>query len=442
METNNPEERHLKTSGGSVKQAWLNRTVLGAGITSCLGDFCYETTTVLLPGYLAVLGVPAAALGGIEGAADALAAFIKMISGYIADMLGHRKALVVLGYALVPAGQVFIALAHGWPLILAGRLVSWFGKGIRGPLRNAIMAQAVSSETRGRAFGLHRGMDSLGAVCGPLLGVLLLGWAQKHPVWQPGYDKDGPDTPFRFVLWLSVIPGVLSALAFLLLVKDPEHSPNPEIKLLSVIRNLPTKFKCYLGAVGVFGLGDYSHSMLILAATQLLTPLMGVTAAARTAGLLYVWRNVFELVCAYPVGALADAVGHMPVLVTGCTLGALSALLMAITFWVNAHILAMLFVIFSVAGLYIAIQGSLESTVAAEMVHKDSLTFSYGLMGLVNGFTCFASSTLVGFLWTAVSPQISFAVASALMTIGSLGLTLVSTMQMGSVLAKAGYRAI
>ncbi len=147
---------------------WLNRTVAGVGLTSALGDFCYETTTVILPGFLAVLGIPAATLGLIEGAADALASFTKMISGFIADKLGHRKALVLVGYALTPLGQALIALAAGWPLLLMGRLLSWFGKGLRGPLRDAIVIQAISPETRGRAFGFHRAMDTIGAVVGQI----------------------------------------------------------------------------------------------------------------------------------------------------------------------------------------------------------------------------------------------------------------------------------
>jgi predicted MFS family arabinose efflux permease len=154
---------------------WLNRTVGGAGLTSALGDFCYETTTVILPGFMAVLGIPAAVLGLIEGIADAVSSFTKTGAGYIADTLGHRKTLVVLGYALTPVGQALIALAGGWPLLLLGRPVSWFGKGLRGPLRDAIVAQAITPDTRGRAFGFHRAMDTLGAVAGPLLGVTLLG---------------------------------------------------------------------------------------------------------------------------------------------------------------------------------------------------------------------------------------------------------------------------
>lgn len=397
-------------------KGWLNRTVVGAGITSALGDFCYETTTVILPGFLAVLGIPAAALGLIEGIADAVASFTKMVSGYVADKIGHRKLLVLIGYGLTPVGQVLIALSAGWPLLLIGRLVSWFGKGLRGPLRDAIVIQAVSPETRGRAFGFHRAADTIGAVLGPLLGVVLLGWAQAWP-WD---DAAGP---FRFVLWLSVIPGALAVLAFLTLVKDPEHSPNPALNFFSSLRGLPARFKRYLGAVGLFGVGDFSHSLLILAATTLLTSSLGVVQAAQAAGLLYVWRNVVQIAVSYPVGAAADRIGHLPVLIAGYAFGALTALLTALAFWLAVDSVLLLGGIFFVAGLYVAVQEALESTVTAEMVQPETLAMSYGALGTVNGTAKFISSALVGAVWTAVSPVLGFGLAAVLMIAGALALT-------------------
>jgi MFS family permease len=394
---------------------WLNRTVAGAGITSALGDFCYETTTVILPGFLAVLGIPAAVLGLIEGIADAVAAFTKMMSGYIADKLGHRKLLVIVGYGLTPIGQVLLALAVGWPFLLLGRIVSWFGKGLRGPLRDAIVIQAVSPQTRGRAFGFHRAADTIGAVIGPLLGVALLGWAQ-------GVHWDDEAGPFRLVLWLSVIPGVLAVLAFLTLVEDPEHAPNPALKFFSSLRGLPARFKRYLGAVGIFGIGDFSHSLLILAATTLLTPTLGVIQAAQVAGLLYVWRNIVQVAVSYPVGVAADRVGHLPVLVAGYVLGTLTAVLTALAFWLQIDSYWLLAVIFLIAGLYVAVQEALEPTVTAEMVQVDTLAMSYGALGTVNGVAKFISSATVGVLWTTVSPMAGFALAAMLMAVGTLTL--------------------
>lgn len=391
---------------------WLNRTVIGTGITSALGDFCYETTTVILPGFLAVLGLPASVLGTIEGTADAVASFTKMISGFIADKLGHRKLLVIVGYSLTPIGQMMIALAGGWPLILSGRIVSWFGKGLRGPLRDAIVIQAVNPETRGRAFGFHRAMDTIGAVLGPILGVAVLGLAQT---WN-GQDAS---FAFRFVLWLSVIPGLLAVLAFFTMVQDPEHSPNPALKFFHSLRDLPRRFKRYLAAVGIFGIGDFSHSLLILAATQLLTASMGLVHAAQVAGLLYVWRNVVQVVVSFPVGYLADRFGHLPILIAGYVLGALTAVLTAVAFWLSVDSILSLAVIFFIAGLYVAVQEALESIVTASMVNKEILAISIGALGTVNGTAKFVSSTMVGVLWTAISPMFSFSLAAVLMVTGT-----------------------
>jgi MFS family permease len=394
-------------------KGWFNRTVAGAGLTSALGDFCYETTTVILPGFLAVLGVPAAVLGIIEGIADAVASFTKMFSGYFADKFGHRKALVLIGYSLTPLGQALLAISLGWPLILMGRMVSWFGKGLRGPLRDAIIVQAITPETRGRAFGFHRAMDTVGAIFGPLLGIALLGWAQ-------GFGWDDPAAAFRMVFWLTLIPGLMAVLAFLTLVRDPEHSPNPALKLFSTLNGLPARFKRYLGAVGIFAAGDFSHSLLILAATTLLTPSMGVIQAAQVAGLLYVWRNIVQVVTSYPVGVLADRLGPQRVLVAGYALGVLTAALMAAAFVVGTESLWFLGLIFFVAGLYVAVQEALESTVTAGMVAQDTLATSYGALGTVNGTGKLISSSAVGILWTVTSPIAAFGLAAVLMAAGTL----------------------
>lgn len=394
---------------------WLNRTVVGAGITSALGDFCYETATVILPGFLAALGVPAAALGMIEGIADAVASFTKMFSGYIADKLGHRKLLVLVGYGLTPAGQALIALASGWPLVLSGRLVSWFGKGLRGPLRDAIVTHSITPETRGRAFGFHRAADTVGAVAGPLLGVALLGLARNWH-WSQAAG------PFRLVLWVSVIPGLLAVLAFLGLVEDPKHSPNPALRFFRSLEGLPGRFKRYLGSVALFGIGDFSHSLLILAATTLLTPSLGVVKAAQVAGLLYVWRNVVQVAMSYPVGLAADRIGHVPVLVAGYGVGALTALLAALAFWAGIDSVFFLAGLFFFAGLYMAVQETLETTVTAEMVEPENLATSYGALGTVNGTAKFLSSSLVGLLWTGVSPMAGFGLAALLMVCGTVSL--------------------
>ena len=415
LEMHPPHPSAPSSTAGTPRRRWLNRTVVGAGVTSAFGDFCYETTTVLLPGFLAVLGLPAGVLGTIEGIADAIASFTKMVSGYIADKLGHRKLLVLAGYSMTPLGQILLAMAAGWPMLLFGRAISWFGKGLRGPLRDAIVIQAVTPETKGRAFGFHRAADTVGAVVGPLLGVALLGWAQGI------YGTDSA-APFRFVFWLSVVPGLLAVLAFLTLVKDPQHSPNPALRFLGSLRELPVTFKRYLGAVGLFGIGDFSHSLLILAATTLLTPAFGVIRAAQIAGLLYVWRNVVQVALSYPVGVLADRLGHLRMLRLGYLLGAITAALTAAAFLASLASISYFALIFLFAGLYVTVEEALEPTVTAEFVAPKQLVMSYGALGTVNGAAKFVSSAMVGLVWSAVSPALGFGLATLWMGLGTLAL--------------------
>ena len=399
-------------SGPGPRASWLNRTVLGAGITSALGDFSYETTNAILPGFLATLGLPAVVLGTIEGAADAVSSFTKLGAGYVADRLGHRKTLVVGGYALTAVMQVFLALAAGWPLILIGRVVGWFGRGVRGPLRDAILAETITPAARGRAFGFHRAADTLGAVVGPLLGVALLDWARRRG----GAD---PANAFRLVFWLAVIPGIGSVMSFAFLVEDERRAGNPTLRFWTAIRALPADFRRYLVGVGAFGVGDFSPALLILAATELLAPRFGTVRAAEIGGLLYVGRNLVQMLASLPLGALADRFGHRRILAVGYALGATTAGLLTLAFAQRSESLPMLVLIFGLAGLYIAAEEALEPSLAADYVGPEIRTIGYGVLGSVNGVGDFVSSALVGALWTLTSPVVGFGTAALTMAAGA-----------------------
>lgn len=403
------------SAGVSVPTHWLNRSIVGAGLTSALGDFGYETASVVLPGLLATLGIPADALGTIEGIADAASSLTKLGAGHIADRVGHRKTLVCLGYALTPFGQALMALAAGWPLILLGRTLGWFGRGLRGPLRDAIVAESISPQTRGRAFGFHRAADSIGAVIGPSLGVVLLAAMQAA---MPA----GAVGPFRWVLWLTLIPGALSVLSFAMLVRDERSVANPRATFRQSIRELPPGFRRYLGAVGLFGAGDYAHTLLILAATQLLRGRFGLAHAAEIAGLLYVLRNAVQTAASFPLGALADFVGPRRVLAWGYAFGVATAVLTAVAFVVDSDILrlALLVAVFAFAGAYVATEDALEAALAANLVPGRLHNIGYGVLGATNGIGDLISSTLVGALWTAVSAPVAFLTAAAIMLSGTV----------------------
>src|SRR3569833_464513 len=184
---------------------WLNRTVLGIGLASLCSDFSHEVATALLPTFLASMGVAAAWLGIIEGVSDGLSSLAKMGSGFYTDKLERRKPIAVLGYIITALGTASFGLAStGWHVLLA-RSSAWLGRGVRTPVKKALLASAVTKETRGRAFGFARMMDTIGAIIGPTSTLFLL--AAFHYHYPPLFA-------------LTLIPGLSAAVCIAFLVQE------------------------------------------------------------------------------------------------------------------------------------------------------------------------------------------------------------------------------
>lgn len=395
------------------RSSWLNRNVVAMGATSLLSDASHEAATSVLPGFLAVLGLPPAALGIIEGVSDALASFVKLGSGWIGDRTGRRWRLAVTGYTMTGLMPLLLALAGSWPLVLGAKLFGWLGKGIRGPVRDAMLAESVAPEARGRAFGFHRAGDTIGAVIGPLLGVAVLGSFAASVV--------EPVEAFRAVFLLALIPGILSAITFAVFVRDPSDGGTTAVGgFLRAIGTLPRAFRRYLVGVGLFGIGDFAPSLLILAATVLLTPSQGIVAAGAAAGLLYVLRNAVYAIGSYPIGALSDRTGR-PVLLlaAGYLLGAAVAAGTALAFLAAIDQPAFLALLFIGSGVLAALQDTLEAVSTAELAGDAARATSFGLLGTVNGIGDLVASAGVGLLWTVVSPMAAFGAAAIAMTAGA-----------------------
>jgi MFS family permease len=388
----------------SSSREWLNRNVAGMTLTSLLSDSCYEMIISVLPGFLAAVGISPAALGWIEGSADALSSFLKLWAGWYSDHIGRRKWIVVAGYFFTGTGMSLFALAWSWPMILLGRMVSWFGKGIRGSLRDAMLSESVPSTVRGRAFGFHRAGDTVGAILGPLAGILLL---QFLPV-------PTADHPFRVIFLASLIPGLAAPLAFAFIVRETGRGTG-KVRLWTTLRELPAPFRKFLAGVGVFGLGDYSPTLLVMAATVSLTPRHGKVAAASIGATLYLVRNIVEALAAYPMGALSDRVRRTRLLAAGYALAAV--ITAAAAFQPN---LAGWAAIFVGAGVFAAVKETLESAIPAAMIDERIRGTAYGVLGFVNGFGDLASSAVVGTLWTRVSLDYAFGLAAGLMVSGAI----------------------
>jgi MFS family permease len=390
----------MSDAPSSTHSGWLNRTVLGVGLTSLSSDWCHEMATAVLPALLLSLGAGAGWLGAIEGVADGLSSFVKLASGHWTDRLRRRKPLVVAAYGVTAAATGSLAFVSTALQVMAARSVAWFGRGLRTPSRKAILAAAASPETYGRAFGFERMMDTIGAIVAPVTAIWLLG-ATGH-----NYH--------RVFLW-TLVPGAFAALIFAVLVREKPNSAPAGVSFFSGLRSLPRDFRWFLSAVGLFGLGDFSHTMLILYATRSLAPSVGMAAASSLAIGLYLLHNVFYAGFAYLGGWLSDRVRHRKfVLASGYAVAVLMALLLLL----GPPHLPVLAGVFALAGIFVGVEEAIEDSIAAEMVPPEQHGMAFGTMAAVNAVGDFGSSALVGLLWSVYSPGAGFAAAGLLFAAG------------------------
>lgn len=381
-----------------------NPGVVGIGAASFLSDAGHEMATAALPGFLRSLGAPAAALGAIEGVADAALSASKLAGGVVADRPGvERRNVAAGGYAVTAVGHAAFGAAPAWPFVAIARAVSWVARGGKAPARDSLLAGSVDTSQLGRAFGVERAMDSLGAIVGPLLAAPL--------IIAVGY---------RWLFAISVIPGLLAAVAVLILVRETPRLTEHAAELVAPMRTLartPGPFRRLLAGVGLYGLGNFSATLLILHATQLLHDSgRSNTDAAAVAVLLYAAHNAANALAAYPAGAAADRVGRRPVLVAGFALFAAAC----VGFAFDSANVAVL------AGLFVAVGASTglvetgQGAHAAELLDPAIRGRGFGLLGLVDGVGDLVSSVVVGVLFTVTSPAWGFAYAAALCTLGAV----------------------
>jgi MFS family permease len=381
-----------------TRARWLNRSVLGIGVASLFSDVGHEMATSVLPLLVVTLGGASATLGLIEGCADAASSFAKLISGLYSDRLERRKPLAVAGYFLTASGMASFALATQTWHLLVGRVIGWIGRGARTPVRNVLLTEATTPETYGRAFGLERSMDSAGAVIGPLLALGLVGAIGLRPT-----------------LAMTLVPGLLAALAIATLVRERPHPPRRRQKLWASLQTFPLAYRRFLFGVGIAGLADFSNTLLILWATQAWTPRLGVVSAARWAMLFYVGYNVVYMLSCSVAGALADRFPKVRVLASGYLLAAIPAVALLIP----GDSFLKFSAVFGLSGVYMGFWETVEGSAAAELLPSDVRGVGFGVLATVNGIGDLFSSILVGVLWT-VAPVLAMSAVIVLCVVGAV----------------------
>jgi MFS family permease len=380
-----------------------NRGVLGIGLGSLLSDTGHEMATAALPGFLRSLGAPAAALGAIEGVADAALSASKVAGGIVADRSDvERKAVTAGGYAITALGHGAFGIATVWPVVALARAVSWIARGGKAPARDSLLAGSVSEPELGRAFGVERTMDSVGAILGPLLAAVL--------IVAVGY---------RWLFAISAVPGLLAAVAVLLLVREVPRVVRAAEPAVAPMRNLLRErgpFRRLSLGVGLYGLGNFSATLLILRATQLLHAHgRSNTRAAAVAVLLYAAHNAANAVAAYPAGVVADRIGRRAVLIVGVLLFGAAC----VGFAFGSASIGVLAGLFVVVGTSTALVETGESAHAAELLDPAIRGRGFGLLGLIDGAGDLVSSVVVGVLFTLASAVWAFAYAAVLAFLGA-----------------------
>ena len=389
-----------QTSANPPSNRWLTRGVLGIGLASLFSDWGHEAATAILPAFIASLGAPAYALGVIEGVSDGLSSFAKLAGGWIADRPALRKPTGIAGYLATALSTFGYAFTQTWPAVLMVRALGWAGRGSRGPSRDTLLTDCVAPNQVGRAFGFERAMDTLGAVLGPLSATALIGVLGA-----------------RGVLRWTLVPGLAAAVAFAFLAPrgrtvGDHHAPS----FASSFRALPKTFWHFLAGVFAHGIGDFAPTLLILRATQILSPRMGMGRAATVSVGLYTFHNFVSAAASYPAGALGDRVGKRGLLAVGY----LVATITYAGFILEPPTIPILVTLFGLAGIHQAAQQSLEKSLAAELLPAAARGSGFGVLATANGIGDLVSSVAVGALWSGVSPTAGFAYAGILTTAGAL----------------------
>lgn len=378
----------------------LPRGVIALGLVSLLMDTSSEMIHSLLPVFLmAVLGANTLVVGLIEGAAEAVAAIAKVFSGIVSDWVGRRKPLVLLGYGVAALSKPLFPLAGGAGAVFAARFLDRIGKGIRGAPRDALVADLTVEAVRGAAYGLRQSMDTVGAVAGPTLALVLMALS--------GND-------FRFVFWIAVLPAVAAVTVVIVGVQEPERRFSSGSRNFPLRRReiacLPLAFWLLVTFSSILTLARFSEAFLLLRSESVGLP-------AGYVPVVLILMNVVYAASAYPFGHLSDRLHRGALLAAGIGLLVAADVILALaggTWMVLAG--SMLW------GLHMGATQGLLTTVVAATAPPRLLGTAFGVFNLATGIALLLASVLAGFLWNTYGPPAAFLAGGVFALVALAGL--------------------
>ena len=353
------------------------RNVIALGLVSFFTDFSTEMVLGILPLFIVNnLGASRAILGAIEGSAELVSYAFRMVSGSLSDKVGKRKIFVLAGYGVSTACKPFFALSTGWLDAFVVRTIDRIGKGLRTAPRDALIADSVSESISGKAFGIHRTIDQMGAILGPIIAFALL-----------------QIMDIRGIFFVSLIPGAIAVLILILFVNEIAIK-RVRSKTATIFSNIGTimsnnkPFVLLLIISGIFSLGAFNFSFVLLKASEL-----GIDNDVIP--IVYAVINISHTAIGIPSGILADKIGKEKVLIVGYAVFAISSILMTILSENSLYA----FVLAAIFGLYIGISETVQRAVVPRYVSSELRGTAFGVYNVVLGTSFFVSNVVFGFLW-------------------------------------------
>ena len=387
----------------------IRNNVLVLGAVSFFTDVSSEMIFPILPVFLAsIMGAGTEAIGLIEGVADSASSLLDIFVGYWSDSSGKRKQFVIYGYGLSSVSKLGIALATSWPMMLVFRGVERIGKSVRTSPRDAIIAASSDRKTRGKAFGLHRTMDTAGAIAGPVIAYFILS------------ALGSGEGAYRTVFYAALIPAFIAVAIIWLFVREPKAKKLPaalaakekekKIGFWQKLRMLSSDYRRFVGISCLFSLAYFSFALLIVRANE-------IGIAAQNILLVYILYNIVYMAASVPVGQLSDRVGRKPVIIASFILYAL--VLLGFVFASNLWQIAILFAVY---GLFVTTDESVNKAYIADMVEEKSRGIALGAYNSAVGAAYLPASVGFGALWAAFGAPAAFGIAAGVAAIAGVSM--------------------
>jgi MFS family permease len=385
------------------KHAGGLRNIMMMGLVSFFTDFSTEMVLGVLPLFVVKdLGASRAILGAMEGSAEFTSYVLRMVSGSLSDKIGKRKIFVVIGYTLSTVSKPFLFLSSGWLDAFIVRVADRMGKGIRTAPRDALIADSVSESISGKAFGIHRTIDQMGAIIGPITAFAIL-----------------EVMDIRYVFLFSLIPGAIAVIILVFYVKEISitkiRNRFSETKIFSNIAIIVRENKPFVALLivsAIFSLGAFNFSFVLLKASD-----SGVEE--NLIPIVYAVINISHAAIGIPSGLLADKIGKEKVLIIGYSTLVVTAILMVMEVSENSlypYIYAMVF------GLYLGISETVQRAIVPEYVSSELRGTAFGLFYIVIGTCFFISNVTFGFLWDSYNFSFAALYSVFLSLVGLIGM--------------------